>query len=113
MLISVILSQSIGSVEINNVCLKKINAIICFCCFPCAAYSPLVAMMPRAMNALRLTSLLLCAMSIQRGSRAPRPSRETLFSSPDNRVSQQANKIKYGSNAYRRHYEMKDVGIKN
>lgn len=50
--------------------------------------SPLVVMMPRAMKALRLTSLLLCAMSLQRGSKAPRPSRATLFSSPDNRGSQ-------------------------
>lgn len=59
----------------------------------CVAYSPLVAMMPRAMKALRLTSLLLCAMSVQRGSRAPRPSRATLFSSPDNRGSQRTGKL--------------------
>lgn len=76
----------------------------------CVAYSPLVAMMPRAMKALRLTSLLLCAMSIQRGSRAPRPSRATLFSSPDNRGSQRTGKL---STAARRRSRTRSKMVRN
>lgn len=39
-------------------------------------------MEPRATTAPRLTALLLWEMSLMRGSKAPRPSRESLFSSP-------------------------------
>lgn len=55
--------------------------------------SLLVAMMPKAMRAVRLTNLLLWLMSWQRGSNAPSPSRETLFSSPNNRGRQWTGKL--------------------
>lgn len=44
--------------------------------------SLLVAMVPRVIIALRLTKTLVWAMSWHRGSKAPSPTRDTLFSSP-------------------------------
>lgn len=61
--------------------------------FPMLSDSLLAVMMPKAMRALRLTSLLSWLMSWQRGSNAPSPSSETLFSSPNNRGRQWTGKL--------------------
>lgn len=45
------------------------------------SHSPLVAMVPKVIIALRLTKTLLWVMSWHRGSKAPSPTRDTLFAS--------------------------------
>lgn len=47
--------------------------------------SLLVAMVPKVMTALRLTKALVLVMSRHRGSKTPRSTRDTLFSSPKDR----------------------------